>query len=293
MPALIPQKPPSEELTNLGLSKVDVFKWKQLDNPGDFQWIPKTLLNVDHSYQRNGSHVSRTRVMSIAQNWSWLKLGVLLVCRRKDMTFWVYDGQHRKLAADKRLDVTVLPCLVFPSELISTEADAFFGANTLRGAMDRITKFNAQIVAGDKHALGVRDMMAKYGYEAGEGSFKIRCIGRVLADYAVDPDVADKVFGLCAEMFQGEPITERVFGGLCFLERFVAKHKSGSIFDAHNYEAITRLGPRKLEEEIDRAKAYYAGGGGAKVWAAGIVNALNYKRRSRQLPMIPIKGDEK
>src|SRR6185295_1898141 len=95
---------------NSGETKVKIYKWASLDSPGIPYLLQKGMLQIDRDYQRV---LSEARVLSLAQSWSWLACGSLLVAERSPGEFFVFDGQHRLEAANRRSDIDELPCVVF------------------------------------------------------------------------------------------------------------------------------------------------------------------------------------
>src|SRR4051812_44439221 len=93
------------------VSKVEKFGWIIVDKRGVAMDIPKCSLHVDKSYQRDA--LGSSKILRIAREWSWIACGRLIVGIRPDGSYVVIDGQHRKLAADKRSDIADLPCEVF------------------------------------------------------------------------------------------------------------------------------------------------------------------------------------
>ena len=117
-------------MPNIKKTKMDNIRkygWKVIDKPGEFYLIPKKDLFVDQEYQR--MKINEQRINKFASNWSWIKCGVLTIAIRNDQ-WYVVDGQHRKLAADKRSDIKHLPCMVFELNDISEEAEAFVSINS-------------------------------------------------------------------------------------------------------------------------------------------------------------------
>ena len=267
------------------ISKVEACNWKIVDRPGFFMSIRKRDLHVDPEYQR--TNVSNARVLEIASSWSWLACGCLLVAQRADGSYWVYDGQHRKLAADKRSDIQELPCLVFNVEGKTEEAAGFVRSNTVRGAMSAFNKYRAQLVAGDETAKAVKEMVEAFGYTiAAHGeTFIVSCVAALMKQYVTRPDVARRVFGLCAELSQGKPIPADVFQSLCLLEIFLIRQALPSLTDATYAHRFQELGLDGIAEAIHRS-CFYHEKGGAKIGAEGIRNALNKFRRSRRIPSL-------
>jgi hypothetical protein len=120
------------ETTTKGSDKLSHYKWKTKNNQGEFVMIDKNELFVDHAYQRD--KINEVRINAIASDWDWVMCGALSVSER-DGKLWVMDGQHRKLAADKRSDIKMLPCMVFDLDSQQKEAGAFVGLNSQKTAV--------------------------------------------------------------------------------------------------------------------------------------------------------------
>jgi len=282
----------SEHMTYFGKqgpTKVEAMGWRALDKPGGFEWVMKGQLGVDHTYQRD--RIREHTVNQIAREWSWMKLGVLLVVRRPDGTLWVYDGQHRKLAADKRADVEALPCMIFQAEAVTQEADAFIGANTVRGTVTSWQRFKAQVVARDPVALAVKETVEASGYrvsEGGNGDGVVTCVSTLVTAFESDPRRAASIWGVCVGLYKPAAIPFEVFSGLFYLDGFLKARQAGEVTDPGIVEKLQQTGTAELENKI-RAAVIYRNKGGIKVYAQGILNALNHKRRNR-LPNI-LDGD--
>lgn len=269
------------------ISKVEKFDWRMIGEPGQFHWMPKQRLHVDHEYQR--SRVSNTKVLAIAAEWVWPACGVLSVARRPDGTLWVFDGQHRKLAADKRADVQVLPCMVYEMTDRLNEALAFLKINTFRTAMQSVDKMNAELIAQDPIAMAVRAMVEGSGYAitASDGSnsgqqWTVKCVSALKGAVRQNQRAANVAWLICVELFQGKIVTDDVFSGLFALECHLARKSAGSLTDEHNRTALARHTLKEVVGSINEAKAFM--GGGAKAAGEGIVRLLNKGRRSRRIP---------
>lgn len=267
-----------------GITKIDKYRWSKLDSPGVFQMIPKGMLGVDHNYQRD--RISSSRVAQIAAEFSYRKLGVLLVADRGEGGLWVFDGQHRKLAADKRADVRDLPCLVFESNGggLRAEAQDFLGVNTTKTGVPVADKFKALLVSGDRSAVEIDEWVRLGGYKPGAntGNGVIACLGTIMQSHKLSPEHCRRALAICMEVAAGAQITNNFFGGAFYLERWLESHKAGSLRDEHNMKALKSAGVGRINEEITRAAAYFARGG-AKVFAQGIVNILNHRRTTRRI----------
>jgi hypothetical protein len=131
------------------LTKIERYGWKLYDQPGELKLINKRKLNVDHVYQRDAS---RSRIRSIASDWSYVACGAIIVADRMGQYF-VIDGQHRVLAANSRADIELLPCIVFKSVGVQKEAGGWIKVNTRRRQPCSIDQFKAMIVSGDEDAI--------------------------------------------------------------------------------------------------------------------------------------------
>lgn len=260
-------------------TKVETFNWSVLDAPGEFRMIHKSALNVDHEYQR--SRISEPRVLNIARRWSWAALGVILVAERADGTLWVFDGQHRKMAADKRADIQELPCMVFSSTAKAEEALAFLRANTDRGPMRTIEKFRAMILSGDELALKVRELVESTGYSISDqkSQFTMMCVNRVMQALKTDPPAAHIAWKLTCDIFNGDSPHENIFAGLYGTERELRRQGLGSIGSADNRAKLINIGAKAILRSIAESQSYF--GGGDKSCTEGVIRVLNKSRRNR------------
>ncbi len=271
------------------MAKVDKFNWKMIGEPGVFQWIPKQRLHVDREYQR--SRVSNTKVLSIAAEWVWPACIPLSVARRPDGTYWVFDGQHRKLAADKRADVQTLPCMVYEMNDRLQEALMFLKINTFRTSMHSVDKMNAELIAKDPIALAVRAMVESCGYTiaASDGSnsghmLTVKCVSALKAAVRANDKAANVAWLLSTDLFSGKPVTEDIYSGLFAVECHLMRRSAGSLLDPHNREALSRLTLKELTGSINEAKTFM--GGGSKSSGEGIIRLLNRGRRTRRIPTL-------
>lgn len=273
--APVPNGPP--------VDKVEKFGWVITDQPGELMWLDKGLLQIDHEYQRD--HVNNERVLRITRQWSWVACGTLAVGRRADGTFWVMDGQHRKLAADKRSDIPKLPCMVFRVYGKSQEAGAFLSLNTERGPVKTIDKFNALVMAKDAHALAVKSMVEADGYTIKRGAHEgnVQCLGTLMSAVRKDGEVAKVAWVLCTKLYQRKGnVHDKVFSALFNAESFMRQQECGSLCDPHNVAALIRHDVTAVINSINAAVAYH--GGGEKAGAEGVIRLLNKGRRTRVIP---------
>lgn len=259
------------------------YGWTPLAGEGEFMKLDKYLLHVDHEYQRD--EINMRRVTEIARNWSWLACGVIMVARRPDNTYWVYDGQHRLLAARKLESVQDLPCLVFEVEEQRQEARAFVETNNVRGPMKAMAKFKARLTAEDANALRVAAALEDVGYRvAAGGKNTLACIEALERAFERDPDSAATTLELCCrEIYNGEPVKGDVFKGLFFLDTFLKKRANASIARGDIRQKLTSVSPVVLLE-CTRQAAGFHGKTGEKVYADGIVKFINKRKHANRLP---------
>jgi hypothetical protein len=277
----------SSELHACGRPKREVYDWEVPGERGDFQWVSKFSLRVDHTYQRET--VSQARVNEIAAGWSWPALGVLGVFRRDDGTLWIYDGQHRWLAAKKRDDVQELPCLIFTAsgaKHLKLEAAGFGKANNARGSMNSIERFKADLVAECKVALAVQDLVESCGYRIahstsdGTVSF-VRALAQAMN---TDRAACEEAFLCCASIVKGATFSVTIFKGLFFLEQHLKKIGLG-INTPHIREKLHSATEADLIRAMDSAIIYH-GKGGERIGADGLVQFINKGKRTRHIPAI-------
>ncbi len=196
-------------------TKVEQYGWSIVDEIGELMWLSKAILNVDPAYQRE--KVKLNRILSISRAWSWVACGTLIVAKRTDGKYFVIDGQHRKLAADKRADILNLPCMVFDAVDIPDEASAFLRVNIARSPVGALGKFKSEIIAGDKVAAKVTSMVTESGYRIGASSgpeYSTVCVGLLKQCMVRSEPVTAQVWALCVDLSNGRTITDRLFGSL-------------------------------------------------------------------------------
>lgn len=210
-----------------GMTKVEKFKWTVKDTPGVFMAIPKEMLKVhvgDSAYQRP---LVETKSTTIAQQWSWIGCGCLLVAKRGD-EYYLMDGQHRHAAAMKRADILTLPCLVFEVADIKTEVNGFLDANVNRKPLTMMEKFTALKISGNKEAHAAQAFADLAGREIGKtdasGARTLQCVRQVMHVIQTDEDAFNRIAPIIIEVCHGKPLHVEIVKGLFFIERRMAKH---------------------------------------------------------------------
>jgi hypothetical protein len=253
-----------------GKDKIERYDWKLLDQPGELRMLNKKVLRVDEQYQREATE---PKVKEIARAWSWLACGALLVAEREGV-FFVFDGQHRALAALRRSDITHLPCVVFRTAGSKEEAEAFLRANKNRKPLNGLAKFRAATAAEQPAALLVQQLITAAGRTASESSTgtTVRCLALMMNHAERQPEVLKRTWPLIAEVCLGKPVHERVMDGLLYIENHLPEGES--LMDKEWRKRALRVSYDGLLGAANRFAAAYSKGG-AKVWALGMVEAMN------------------
>lgn len=262
------------------VDKVERYKWGVRNEPGVLCYVPKGSLRVDHTYQRQLKDSKRLR---IAADLDWAAFGVLLVARRRDGSLWVFDGQHRLAAVLSRSDIKDVPVVIFEFDGdISTEAASFLVTQKNRKPITGLESFAAQIVARDETALAVQRLLASTGHRAGTkaGSKEVQCIQALYAAMAKDALILERVWPLIAELCQERTIDSRLVRGIFCAEQKLVDEDGNrrSLTEAPVRAKLLAGGAEKILRSMGDAAAYYHAGG-ELVWAEGILNVINYKRR--------------
>ena len=266
------------------LSRETVHGWIIKDQPGEFQWINKNLLYIDKQYQRG---LSNAKTANIRSAWSWAAFGVLCVARRPDGTYWVFDGQHRKSAADDLASIVMLPCMVFEMDGdVSAEAGNFLTINTARGAVRTIDKWQALIIAKDRDAVAVNALLEERGYRVCRNTSpsknEIKCVGALMKMHRADAMSLRTALDTAITACDGHVI-ENILTGLWRVQKHLRDKNTGeSIADAKNINKLAEAGHLGIKREINKAIEFY--GGGEMTYGRGVLRILNRGRSTRRLP---------
>jgi hypothetical protein len=256
------------------------LKFNVLDEPGQFRRIDKNELAIDDSYQREAS---QQKINAIASNWSWMACGAIHVAER-DGDFYVFDGGHRVLAARKRRDIDELPCLVFGSEGTIGEARGFLSVNTLRRPLKALERFKAQLVVGDKAALLVDELMREHSYRPADTSHPgkvVKCVSTLYLYSQRSPDLFRRMFPLIVAVCEGDTILEKIVKSLMYIQERLEENGSCHSLLAYPWDKkVVSVGRLGIIRACDKAASAYSTGG-PKVWAFGVVGALNHRMRTQ------------
>ena len=255
-----------------GQSKVERYGWLVQDRPGRFMLIPKDRLQVDHAYQRDTAR-RLGKILRLAGAWSWIACGTLLVAHR-DGGFFILDGQMRWSAAQRREDISQLPCMVYESSGQKGEAGAFLISNSERQPLRSSERFKGLMVEGNAEAHLVAALLAEaHRSAAGDSSpTSAGCLSMLLRHAAAQPEVLKKVWPTLTEICDGQILHSRLVDALVYIEARMPEGQSLS--KAKWRSRLLQIGFDDLVAAVNRAGAYH-GKGGSRVWADGVLGAMN------------------
>jgi hypothetical protein len=257
------------------VDKITRYNWEVIDKPGRLAWINKSLLTVDTTYQRTDNI---TKARALARKFSWMACGAILVAKR-DKTYYVFDGQHRVLAAKLRSDIIDLPCCIFDTTTVEAEASAFVNANTNRKMPTTYVKYKALLVAGDLDALYLNKLLKERGLKAASHSKHPREIKALYTCFQLlkeDRQAFEDTLDCISILYTDQPVSRDVMIGL----NYMVKHLDVPLSDKRLLGRLTHLGPIGLLKACKQAQAYYQKGG-AKIFAIGILEEVNRNLRNK------------
>lgn len=258
-----------------GQSKVDRYNWTTDRREGQFRRIPKSELLLTAGYQRSQSD-QEGKIIRIARNFPWPAFGVISVAERPNGELYVFDGAGRVSGANRRDDIDLIPCMVFPFDSLPDEAQAFLMANANRKPVSAVAKHNAGEIAGLDAAVLVEELaeQANRTISAAAGPGTISCVARVTRLVVQDESRMRRLWPLIVETCHGRPMHERIVDGFFHIDRYMDKSLGESLTSDRWAQRIKMIGYDALLTGAAKASAYHAKGGAA-VWAEGMVRALN------------------
>lgn len=251
------------------------------DQPGEFAWINKNELFVDETYQRKHSE---RKINRLAAKWSWQACGVLCVALRPDCKWFIFDGWHRKRAADLRDDITKLPCMVFEIDTPREEAQGFLTTNLERKPMTMVERYNALLMTDDHGAHVVKELVGISGRKVSSGGSKgstnqFGAVGCMLRCVQTDEPALRRVWPIIVDACEGERITEPLIVGIWYLERHLAPDVSLS--QRRWRDRIVDIGASELFKSMTAAANYLGQHMNEKAAGLGVVRAVNNGLRNK------------
>lgn len=282
----------SETVTWQGrpVDKVTRYKWLSRNEPGQLEYVPKAVLQVDSRYQRALNNDKRRR---IASNFNWAAFGVLIVARRDDGSLWVIDGQHRLMAAQSRSDVQEVPVVIFEfGGNVMDEATDFLIANKDRKPLTGVDSFKAMVVSEDPIALEVQRLIHDVGRTVGESTpiaRRIRCVKAMYNCMLSNAEGMRRIWPLIVELMGEHDLDNRLVQGMHWLETHLTDStgQQRSLTEMETQRKLVAAGYTAILRSIGDAAAYY-NRGGQSVFARGILKVVNHRRRLR----LAMRGDK-
>lgn len=261
--------------------KRKVYRWRDdVGTRGELRYVDKALLYVDHAYQRPARE---GKVMELARSWWWMACGVIVVVQRRDGRLVVVDGQHRVLAAMKRSDVKDLPCIVFQSDEVEEEAQAFLDCNANRKPVTSVDKFRAKTMAGDRVAQLVETLVHKSGRSVSSASSAstVSCIGNLQKCANANWEALERIWPMILELCSGEGIHSHLVEALHYIECSLDASGESISMDPWR-DRFAKAGYQELLRSA-RNSAALRGSGNSKSWALGMASVVNRGMRSNRL----------
>jgi hypothetical protein len=176
------------------------------------QKVKAGLLDVDPDVQRG---FNKRKAEKIRNAWDDAVVGVLVVSKRADGTYWIIEGQHRWWAGrDLFGDNYTFTCEVHVGLSLEDEAKMFIQINTLRSLPSPFDRFRVSLKAGYEEEVAIDRTVQKLGLSLGpsartETIGAIEALRRVLRE--VDEqglfdviDVVIEAFGRAAETYDAD-----------------------------------------------------------------------------------------
>jgi hypothetical protein len=127
--------------------------------PYEFEIVPLKYLFVDETYQRPLTSF----VDVIVERFEPALIGTLCVSRRSNTRYAVIDGQTRGEGM-RRKGLVVAPCIVYKDLTVQQEARLFSKFQTERRGMHSVSRFRAQVAAGEPDQVQVNALVEEMGF---------------------------------------------------------------------------------------------------------------------------------
>jgi hypothetical protein len=159
-------------------------------------------------------------------------------------------------------------------ESLSEEAKGFLGINGQRKPVTAVAKYRPQLLSGVPEAKVVQELCDAAGRKvaafASQGT--VTCVASMMRLAKEDPVRLRRIWPLVCDICVGQGIHERILQSLVYID----KNMSGPelLTDRRWRSRLLSLGHEGILGGANKAAVYYAKGG-AKVWALGVVEAMN------------------
>jgi hypothetical protein len=271
---------------NPNITKVERYNWNSISGEkGEFKQIHKKQLSIDVVYQRQ---VSRDSVRKIARNWKWGECGALIVSLRSGKYF-IIDGQHRWLAAKSRCEIDFLPCMVYNCKNTSEESKLFFNLNIMRKSLRSVEKHKALMVAGDEDSITLQNICDEFGIKIKDRANSPKTMQSVRTALKIlqrNPVKFKKLMKLLSELCIDNPVYEKLLSGLDYIGQFF------DLEDKKLRERILKIGSANLIKAADKYSSINGDKNGYKIWALGMLDAINKNLKTKYEIDFTVKGGE-
>lgn len=258
-----------------GMDKTKRYGWVTKDEPGKLRELHKDILQIHPAYQRE---LIQSKVKELTASWSYVSAGAIIIGERAG-EFWVIDGQHRVVAAKRRSDISLLPCIVFQTNGVKQEAIAFLDVNSGRKPVTSLGKFKAMIAAGDAGAIIVSKTIGELGITLKPTALKsgeLKSVGWALRKAKENSESFQVVMSLANDLSKDMPIQEKLLDALWYIN----ERMDGGVSEKRFNSRLRSIGARGLIDAANKAAAYFIKGG-AGVWALGVMNEVNSGLRNK------------
>lgn len=246
---------------------------------GDHQIISIDELKVDFRYQRD--EVSKKNTEKTAKGFNNMFVGAIVVMERANGDKFIIDGYQRYLAA-KMAGVSALPCLVYPSEGLEHEAQAFKAINTGRTRVSAIDKFRSGVVAGEMPETEISAWLGERGYEVVKDGRKIGGIDfaqALVRWWRVDKDASQK-----AIVYQRKIIGDDKLHGQAHIGLWWLIHHGVDV-EPHIVKLAKMGGLTAILRSIKTVKLEMGKTHGERVCGMGILRLINHRKRGQKIQM--------
>jgi|SRR5215472_6330538 len=240
------------------------------DLVGEFRWISKTKLVVPtEDYQRDQS--DSKLAVEVAAGWNWIAFGALTVSERPDGTLVVMEGGTRLVAARKRKDVDLLPCMVHRPGSPQKEAEGFRIINMCRNRLKVQELHHTELFEGRDLALDSQDWMDQLA----DGGVAFNALAEIRRQFK-NPRrraLAWKVLPVLIEVGTGCVLSRKVLMGLMAVEAELYR-RDKSVTQKPYLTKLREKGLRGLDSAIEAHVPPKTGGGTARLFFEAVRNAL-------------------
>lgn len=258
-------------------------KWsspKDIGELGKFVWINKNEIIIPKAKEfKNGYQRDNPKVKRILANFHWNAFGALSIADRNGQYYCV-DGGGRLTACRMRDDIVNVPCMVFKSLSAKYEAQIFLmtDVKTNISAMDT---FNARLVAGEKNMIWLRNLINDSDRKLTKTSSRntIACIGLLMKCADENFKLLSDIWPLLLELENDHQFDSQVISAIWYIAK---KNGARSVTEYRVKNKLLKVGHEKILKQI-YLEVSANGGGGEKVYAAGVLRIINKGRRDNFL----------